>query len=194
MDHQTAQIAIAGSGLVATLLGIIITQLFNSRGERRRRVHEATSRWHEENYRVCAAIVTKATGVERDLYNAAAMLDDQERKPRMPGTKSVVLSPEEGIDGVFDGITREIIVEAVEHGFEILDELDSLTGELAIIGTAEQVEAARLLADQILGAVGSLEIFAMSSDAYEQILAIRKAKESFSESSRNYLMMLARGL
>lgn len=194
MDHQTAQIAIAGSGLVATLLGIIITQLFNSRGERRRRVHEATSRWHEENYRVCAAIVTKATGVERDLYNAAAMLDDQERKPRMPGTKSVLLSPEEGIDGVFDGITREIIVEAVEHGFEVLDELDSLTGELAIIGTAEQIEAARLLADQILGAVGSLEIFAMSSDAYERILAIREAKESFSESSRNYLMMLARGL
>lgn len=194
MDHQTAQIAIAGSGLVATLLGIIITQLFNSRGERRRRVHEATSRWHEENYRVCAAIVTKATGVERDLYNAAAMLDDQERKPRMPGTKSVLLSSEEGIDGVFDGITREIIVEAVEHGFEVLDELDSLTGELAIIGTAEQIEAARLLADQILGAVGSLEIFAMSSDAYERILAIREAKESFSESSRNYLMMLARGL
>lgn len=194
MDHQTAQIAIAGSGLVATLLGIIITQLFNSRGERRRRVHEATSRWHEENYRVCAAIVTKATGVERDLYNAAAMLDDQERKPRMPGTKSVLLSSEEGIDGVFDGITREIIVEAVEHGFEVLDELDSLTRELAIIGTAEQIEAARLLADQILGAVGSLEIFAMSSDAYERILAIREAKESFSESSRNYLMMLARGL
>jgi len=173
---------------VATLLGVLITQTFNSRGETRRRRHEASSRWHDENYRVCAAIVTKATAVERSLYSAASMLDDSEREPRMPGTKSILLSPKEGIEGVFDGITREILVEAVEDGFKVLDELDDLTGELAIIGTPEQAATARLLAEQLLDAVGCLETFAQSSLAYAEVLAIRDARESFAEAARDNLL------
>lgn len=191
MDQQTAQIMVAGTGFVATLLGIVITQSFNSRGETRRRKHEAKSRWHEENYRVCAAIVTKATAVERSLYNAAAMLDDSEREPRMPGTKSILLSPEQGIEGVFDSITREIIVEAVEGGFKVLDEMDDLTGELAIIGTPEQAATARLLTEQILDAVGSMEMFSHPSDAYEEILAIRDVMESFATAARDNLLTAA---
>lgn len=123
---------------MATLLGVLITQTFKSVGETRRRRHEANSRWHVENYRVRAAIVTKATAVERSLYSAASMLDDSEREPRMPGTKSIMLSPKEGIEGLFDRITRAILVEAVEDGFKVLDELDDLTGELAIIDIPEQ--------------------------------------------------------
>lgn len=191
MDQQTAQILVAGAGFAATLLGVVITQSFNSRGETRRRKHEAKSRWHEENYRVCAAIVTKATAVERILYSAAAVLDDSKREPRMPGTKSILLSPKQGIEGVFDRITREIIVEAVEDGFKVLDEMDDLTGELAIIGTPEQAATARLLTDQILDAVGSLEMFAHPSDAYAEILAIRGAKESFAEAARDNLLAAA---
>lgn len=142
----------------------------------------------DENYRVCAAIVTKATAVERSLYSAASMLDDSERKPRMPGTKSILLSPKEGIEGLFDSITREILVEAVEDGFKVLDELDDLTGELAIIGTPEQAATARLLAEQLLDAVGCLEMFAQSSLAYAEVLAMRDARESFAEAARDNLL------
>lgn len=34
MDQQTAQLLVAGGGFVATLLGVLITQTFNSRGRR----------------------------------------------------------------------------------------------------------------------------------------------------------------
>lgn len=188
MDQQTAQILVAGGGFVATLLGVVITQAFNNRGETRRRRHEASSRWHEENYRVCATIITKATAVERNLYNAAAMLDDKEREPRLPGTKSILLSPEKGINGVFDSITRAILIEAVEDGFNVLSELEGLIGELAIIGTSEQASAAGRLAGQILKAVGCLEAFAQSSRAYAEILAIRVARESFADAARENLL------
>lgn len=192
MDEPSAQLLIAAGGFAATLLGVVITQYFNSRGEARRRTHETKSRWHEENYRVCAAIVTKATAVERSLYSAAALLDDAEREPRIPGTKSILLAPPEGIDGVFDGITRDIIVEAVEEGFKAMDEIDDLVGELAIIGTPEQAAAARTLGERMIDAIGCLEMFARPSDAYPEILAIREARESFAEATRGNLLATAR--
>ncbi|WP_406633627.1 hypothetical protein [Pseudarthrobacter quantipunctorum] len=56
------------------------------------------------------------------------MLDDQEREPRMPGAKTVLLTHEDGIEGLFDSITREILVEAIEDGFKVLDEIEDMRG------------------------------------------------------------------
>lgn len=188
MDQPTVQLLTAALGLAATLGGVLITQHFNGRTETARRRYEAQSRWHEENYRVCSAIVTKATAVERNLYNGAAMLDDVEREPRMPGTKSILLSPEDGIDGLFDAVTREILVEAIEDGFKVLAEIEDLAGELAIVGTTEQAAACRRLGDQILDAVGAMEAFAPFSDTYDEILAIGHAREAFADAARSSLV------
>ena len=188
MDQLTLQLLKATLGFAATLDGILITQHFNRRGEVARRRYKAQSRWHEENYRVCSAIVTKATAVERRLYSAASMLDDEEREPRMPGIKTILLSQEGGIEGLFDSIKREILVEAIEDGFKVLDEIEDLAGELAIVGTAEQAAASRRLGDQILDAVGAMESFAQFSDAYREILAIGRAREAFANAARSSLV------
>lgn len=188
MDQPTVQLLTATLGFAATLGGVLITQHFNRRGEAARRRYEAQSRWHEENYRVCSAIVTKATAVERRLHSAASMLDDEEREPRMPGTKTILLSPEGGIEGLFDAVTREILVEAIEDGFKILDEIEDLAGELAIVGTPKQATASRRLGDQILDAVGAMEAFAQFSDTYDEILAIGHAREAFANAARSSLV------
>ena len=193
MDQSTVQLITAIAGFAATLGGVLITQYFNRRSESSRRRYETESRWHEENYRVSASIVTKATAIERSLYSAASVLDDEEREPRMPGCKTILLSPEDGIDGLFDEVIREILVEAVEDGFTVIEEIDDLAGELEIIGSPEQTVATRLLTDQILDAVGELEMFTRSSDAYLAILAIREARAAFADASRRSLVGLQRG-
>lgn len=188
MDQPTVQLLTATLGFAATLGGVLITQHFNRRGDAARRQYEAQSRWHEENYRVCSAIVTKATAVERRLHNAASMLDNEEREPRMPGTKTILLAPEGGIEGLFDAVTREILVEAIEDGFKVLDEIEDLAGELAIVGTPEQAAASRRLGDQILDAVGAMEAFAQFSDTYDEILEIGRAREAFANAARSSLV------
>ena len=99
----------------------------------------------------------------------------------MPGEKSVLFSPKEGIEGLFDSVAREILVEAIEEGFNVLDEIDDLRGELAIVGSPNQTAAADELGGRILDATGSLEMFARYSDTSEEIYAIRYARESFAE-------------
>lgn len=188
LDQLTVQLLTAVFGFAATLGGVLITQHANRRGEAARRRYEAQSRWHEENYRVCAAIVTKATAVERKLHSAVSMLDDEEREPRMLGTKSILLSPEGGIEGCFDATTREILVGAIEDGFKVLDEIEDLAGELAIVGTPDQALASRRLGDQILDAVGAMEAFARSSDTYDEVRAIGHAREEFAKAARSSLV------
>lgn len=189
MDQQTIQFLTAAAGFAATLGGIVITQIFNRKGENARRRHEAQSRSHDDNYRVCSAIVTKAVAIERKLHSAASFLDDDKRVPRMPGEKSVLFTPKEGIDGLFDSVAREILVEAIEEGFKVLDEIDDLRGELAIVGSPEQAAAADELGGRILDATGSLEIFARYSDASDEIYAIRYARGAFAEAARASLLV-----
>lgn len=187
MDAQASQIAIAVAGFIATLLGVCITQLFNSRNEKRRREHEMATRWHDENYRVSSEIATKALATYRNLYDAAVFLDDDEREPRIPGYKSILLSPSEGIPGVIDATDREILVEGIEQGIKHLEELDSLAGELAIIGNPNQVAVAKKLRDQVLDAVGTLDSFERSSLAYSEVIAISTLQEQFSDAARDAL-------
>jgi hypothetical protein len=188
MDQQTIQLLTATAGLLATLGGVAVTQVFNRRGENVRRKYEARSRSHADNYRVSAAIVTKAVAIERTLHSAASFLDDDERDPRIPGSKSILFAPEEGVDGLFDSVAREILVEAIEDGFKVIDEMDDLRGELAILGSPEQTEAADELGDRILEAIGSLEMFAKYSVAWEEIHAIRHGRDSFAEAARTSLL------
>ncbi|MGC0236845.1 hypothetical protein [Arthrobacter sp. SD76] len=188
MDQPTMQLLTAAAGFAATLGAVFITQRYNRLSESARRSYEAESRWHDENYRVSAAIVTKAAAIERKLYNAAALLDDEEREPRMPGIKSVLLAPEGGIEGVIDELKREILVEAVEEGFAAVEELENLMGELAIIGSHAQEAACRRLTDELIEAVGTLEMFSRASDCYAQIAALVDARFAFADASRDNLV------
>lgn len=188
MDQPTVQLLTAMAGFTATLGGILITQHFNRRSESARRRYEAQSRWHEENYRVSAAIVTKVAAIERSLLGPAAMLDNEERDPRMPGTNAIELTPKEGIEGLFDATTREVLVTAVEDGLKDLDEIEDLAGQLEIMGSPEQAAAGLLLVDQIHGAVTALEMFEVRWRVYQEISAIRDAREAFADACRRNLV------
>lgn len=184
MDQQTIQLLTATAGFVATLGGVVITQIFNRKGENARRQQESKFRTHDDNYRICSAIVTKAVAIERKLHSAASFLDDDKRASRIPGEKSILFSPKEGIEGLFDNVAREILFEAIEKGFNVLDEIDDLRGELAIVGSPEQTAAADELGSRILDATGSLEMLARYSDAEWEIYALRSARESSAQAAR----------
>lgn len=187
MDAQASQMAIALAGFIATLLGVCITQIFNSRNENRRRAHESATRWHDENYRVSSEMATKAMAAYRNLYHTATFLDDNERDPRIPGYLSIQPTPSEGVPGIIDEIGREILVEGIEKAYEHLEELDALAGELAIIGSPSQISVSEKLRDQLLDAIGAVERFEKSSHAYEEIIAVSTLQEQFSDSSRHAL-------
>ena len=55
----------------------------------------------------------------------------------MPDHTTILLTPEQGIPGVFDEVTRSILVDAVEDAFERLDALEEVAAEIALVGTVE---------------------------------------------------------
>lgn len=112
------------------------------------------------------------------------MLDNEERDPRLPGSNTILLSPKEGIEGLFDGTTIAILVKTVEEGSKDLVEIEDLAGELGIMGSPEQAAACRLLVDQIHGAVTAPEMFEVRWRVYQEMSAIRDAREAFADASR----------
>ena len=67
------------------------------------------------------------------------------------------MTPEDGITGVFDKLTRTILVEAIEDSFLALDTLEILVAESTLIGTPQESMAARALHESLWDAAGMLE-------------------------------------
>ena len=78
--------------------------------------------------------------VERQLWSACSHLDREARAERLPGHTSILLTPPAGVAPVLDGLTREIVVDAVEDAFEALEELELLAAEVALTGTSSETD------------------------------------------------------
>src|SRR4051794_29934851 len=98
MGLKTAQNFIAGVGRLGTLSAAVVTQVLANRAERVRRGQEDESRWLGERLRANREFLGGALSLERDLWSAASMLDNDSRTSRLPGYTSILLVPEEGLD------------------------------------------------------------------------------------------------
>lgn len=164
-----------------------MTQVFGHRAEEVRRKAEDRSRWLADRLPVNARFLAELLRLERDLWSAAAQLDRDPREVRMPGQTSILLTPEKGIPGMFDELTRTILVEAIEDAFERLDALEETAAEIALIGTPDEVAAAGQLHESLWQATGLLESygpFDLAADAVERCRAVR---DQFTEAARTSL-------
>lgn len=187
MDETTVQLLVASVGVAGTLIGTLLGQVLAGRGERQRRLAEDHSRWLADCLRVNTRFLAGSLSLERDLWSAAAQLDRDDRSVRIPGYTTVLLTPEQGIPGVFDEVTRSILVEAIEDAFERLDALEEVAAEIALVGTVEEVDSAQGLHEalwEVAGGLESYQAFDVVADAVERA---RAARDAFTSASRSAL-------
>lgn len=175
---------IAAVGVAGTLAAALVTQAFAQRADAARRLADDRARWLGDRLRVNARFLAGSLRLERDLWSAASQLDSDSREERMPGATTILLTPEEGIEGVFDETTRDILVEAVEDAFERLNELEEIAAEVALIGTPDEVAAASQLHESLWEVVGLLEGFAPFDDATDAVERCRAARDRFTDAAR----------
>ncbi len=187
MDASTVQLITASVGVAGTLAAAVLTQMLARRAESDRRASEDRARWLQERLRANSQFLSDAIALERDIWSAASHLDSQSRDERMPGYKTILLTPEEGLPDIFDELTRTILVEAIEGAYSRLDSMELLVAQVALIGTPEEAKAARKLHEALWDAAAMLEMYSRSDDAYEAILAARRARDEFAEAARSGL-------
>lgn len=187
MDETTVQLLVASVGVAGTLAGALLGQLLAGRAERQRRLAENQSRWLADSLRVNTRLLAGSLSLERDLWSAAAQLDRDDRPVRMPAHTTILLTPEQGIPGVFDEVTRSILVEAVEDAFERLDALEEVAAEIALVGTVEEVDSARGLHEALWDVAGGLESYQPSDVVADAVERARAARDAFTSASRQAL-------
>lgn len=170
-----------------TLAAAVVTQILARKAEKDRRASEDKARWLQERLRVSSQFLSEAISLERDIWSAASHLDRDDRDERMPGYTTILLTPEEGLPGIFDELTRTILVEAVEDAFSRLDSIELLVAQVALIGTPEEAKTARGLHEALWDATGLLEAYASFDDTADAVEAVREAKDQFAEAARSSL-------
>lgn len=181
-------------GMAASLAGVTLTHWLAGRADRRRRADEDRTRWLTERRRVGAQLLGGALILERQLWSACAVLDRGERRERIPGHKSVLLTPEAGVPPVIDQVTRAILVEAVEEALRRLDDLEVLATELAVIGSPDEGEAAGELLESLAYVVGLLEAFSPFDEAANAIDSVRSSRDRLLKAMRSSLMVEGRAV
>jgi hypothetical protein len=187
VDASTVQLITASVGVAGTLTAAVLTQMLARRAESDRRASEDRARWLQERLRVNSQFLSGALALERDIWSADSQLDRDSRNERMPGYTTILLTPKEGLPGIFDELTRTILVEAIEDAYSRLDEMELLVAQIALIGTLEEAIAARTLHEALWDAAGMLETYASFDDACEVVLAARRARDHFAEAARSGL-------
>lgn len=137
--------------------------------------------------RVNTRFLAGSLSLERDLWSAAAQLDPDDRSVRIPGHTTILLTPEQGIPGVIDKVSRSILVEAVEDAFERLDALEEVAAEIALVGTVEEVDSARALHEALWDVTGDLESYQAFDVAADAVERARAARDAFTSASRRAL-------
>jgi hypothetical protein len=176
-------------GVVGTLLGVLITQHFAARAADRRQLQEDGKRWLSERLQVSRTLLARSSTIERDLWSACSHLDREARAVRMPGYTTILLTPVEGLPGVFDEISRAIIVEAVEDAFDALNQVEELEAEVQLIGSPTEGHAAVALVEALWEVVGFLEGYGPFDDAADAVLRAKAAREAFRVAARESLMV-----
>lgn len=187
MDDSSLNALVAIAGLAATLLGVILTSVFSQKAEKNRRKHEDATRWHEKRLDLSTNLINIARKIEENVLEAACFTDNDSRTERLPGHKSVLLTPEQGIPDILDEIAREIMVEALQECFDDLAELGRVISELQLIGDEEEYAAGTALYDAALDAIGDLDCFFKSDLVYGTAYDLRRVRSDFVKSSRTAL-------
>jgi hypothetical protein len=155
-----SSVIVALLGIAGTLSAALLTQRAATRAEMSRRQSADRDRWLEERLRVAKSVIATAETIERELYsNCAHLTSEGPRENWLPGYATVLLIPEDGIPGVIDGITRDILVDSHEMLSPKFDELSLLAAELQLIGSKDEAALADRLVDELLAA-SNVEAFA----------------------------------
>jgi len=126
--------------------------------------------------------------LERNLYDAVAFLDNEERAERLPGHKSIFMVPRSGLEEAhLDAFAVEYLSKAAHDGFEAMPELEQLASELALVGDPAEAHAANELIDALLDAVGMIEMCATVTEAWQAIQESRARREALVQASRRSL-------
>lgn len=178
-------VIVALLGIAGTLSAALLTQRASARAEMDRRRAADRDRWLDERLKVARSVIATAETIEWKLYsNCAHLTSEGSREDWLPGYTTVLLIPHEGIPGVIDDITREILVESHELLSPKFDELSLLAAEVQLIGSEEEADLVEQLVDALLTAASNVEAFAPADDGYAAVLSAQAKRKEFMAASR----------
>ncbi|MEV8241395.1 hypothetical protein AB0O90_14220 [Microbacterium testaceum] len=182
------EVLVALVGVGGTLGGVALGQGSAALMGWRQRRRETATRWVADQKEQAAAILSRALRLERQAWDVAAQLDQEERDERLPGHgASLLLLPAGGIPGVVDEIALLILREAVEDGFEQLDLLENEVETYALIAEPEAVTAVRQLVECLWNVYGAIESFSTFDQAADAVERARSARDAFANRVRSSL-------
>jgi hypothetical protein len=185
MDANVVQLLTSTVGVAGTLAAALLTQMFGRRADRDKQTSEDRVRWMNERLRVDSALMGTAIKLEKQIYDNAALLqDDASPHDRLPGYLNIHMAPEQGVDGVLDAWVREKLVEDDEATHLMIDEMSGHIGEIELLGTPDEARIANELIDAYLGAMSCLEAFTRSKDAYAAVLEAQRIRRQFALAAR----------
>ncbi|MFD7340907.1 hypothetical protein ACFV98_33695 [Streptomyces violascens] len=196
MSESTVQLLLAALGVGGTLAAAILTQALQKRAERERRAADDVRRWHAERFRVAKELLYKVKESERILWSACAMLpnEDEYARLRQSGHTTLVNVPETDVPPhsedprVFDVVSLEIVREALEQAFRLLEEAEHLTAEISILSEGATPTAAEDMFEVAWNAVGALETTRGTQDAaFDAVLAMKDPIAMFQAAVREEL-------
>ncbi|MEV4317779.1 hypothetical protein [Actinocrispum sp. NPDC049592] len=190
MDATTAQLITATVAVGGTLLGAVITQVVSWRLDAARRKAEDQRRWLNERFRILKEIVSGSVKVERNLYSALAFMpetDSPKDKMRASGTTSLLMAPNDGIEGVVSAEDLEVLRELLRECIEALEELDDKQAELAILAEGGIVEKSEELIGRLWDVIGHLEVYGSASDGFLGYDAAHKTRLELQAMARRML-------
>ncbi|MFG2495679.1 hypothetical protein ACGFSD_32230 [Streptomyces caniferus] len=196
MSQSMMQLVLAALGVGGTLAAAILTQVLQKRAERERRAAEDLRRWHADRFRVAKDLLYKVMESQRILWSACASLPNESEYASLREADHTTLLAVPETDApaashdyrVFDVTSLEIVREALEQAFGLLEEAEHLTAEISILSDGATPTAAKDMFEAAWFAVGSLETTRGTQDeAFEAVLAMRDPTARFQAAVRDEL-------
>ncbi|MEU8616972.1 hypothetical protein [Streptomyces sp. NPDC048623] len=193
MSQSTVQFLLALLGITGTLAAAITTQVLQRRAERDRREADDARRWHADRFRASKDLLYKVMETERILWSACAMLPNTEERGRLRSAGHTSLTVVQGTDvptdtgdiHIFDAVSLEIVKEALERAFALLEEAEHLVAEISILSEEAVPAAAKSLFEAAWEATGAVETTAGTTDeAFDAVLAMKDPLAAFEQCVR----------
>ena len=187
MSSPHLELLTAAITAVSVLAGVALQYWFSVLTSRHNQARENEQRWLADRLKANTRMVANSINLERTIWDVCSFLDDQPREERMPGFTSILLTPEGGIPGLFDELSREILVEGCEDAFKRLNKMELVVAEVELIGSPGEGVAALRLYDALWDAAGLIESYAQFSEAAGQVALCKKYREHLVDASRTSL-------
>ena len=142
MSPETLQLVTVLGGLAGTLLAVWMTHALLLRAETRRLAAEDQRRWHGERHRALRELSASAIKAIRSLLDGEPFLPTEGGGKEGIGVPDIGMTPEDGVEGLFDADERVQMLQLAKKMPERLDQVERDVSSLALVVSGDVLATA----------------------------------------------------